>query len=165
MSAPLQPLRPRGKFTAGPEDDVWSDVGTAQGYLERGVQGYGESLRPQLLQDVGSTLGGLNAIGGLRSGGVPVALGDISGKYGAQIGAYAKQASAEGVQAGLEAHRQRFEEAEAKRRRKAALLGAIGSVLGAGIGFAAGGPLGAGIGSKLGSKAIPGSGVAVAGAE
>jgi hypothetical protein len=135
MSAPLQPLRPRGSNYGKPRDteDPFGDVGTAQDYLREGVRGYGESLKPAILQDIGSTLGDLNSIGGLRSGGASVALGDLGTKYGAQIGAYAARATEHGLDAGLEAHRQRFAEAEAKRRRKAALLGAIGSVLGAGV--------------------------------
>jgi hypothetical protein len=64
---------------------------------------------------------------------VPVALGDIATKYGQQVGAYASEATGRGLEYGLAAHRQRFEEAEAKRRRKAGLLGAIGAVLGAGV--------------------------------
>jgi hypothetical protein len=131
-------------------EDPYSEVPEAQRYLERGVQGYGEQLQPQILQDIGSTLGGLNAIGGLRSGGTTVALGDIGQKYAGMIGSYAKMASERGLEAGLEARRQRFAEQEAKRKRKAALLGAIGNILGAGVGFLAGGPAGAAIGGKLG---------------
>ena len=124
----------------------------AQDYLREGVEGYGEALKPELLREIGSTLGGLNEIGGLRSGGVPVALGDVAGKYGAAIGAYAKQATQYGLEGGLAARRQKFTEDEARRRRKSGLLKAIGSVLGAGIGFFASGgnPVGAAAGFKAG---------------
>ena len=145
---PPRPYNPRSQFSEVPE---------AQDYLLEGVQGFGEQLKPEFLREIGSTLGGLNEIGGLRSGGVPVALGDVAGKYAAQIGAFAKQATQYGLGAGLEARRQRFTEDEAKRRRKAGLLKAIGSVLGAGIGFFAAGPAGAAAGFKAGG-AVGGAG-------
>lgn len=135
-------------------NDPFSYVPEAQDYLREGVQGYGEMLQPQVLKDVGSALGGLNEIGGLRSGGAKVALEDISSKYGAMVGAYAKQATEAGVGYGLEARKQRFAEDEAKRRRKAGLLKAIGAVLGAGIGFVASGgnPAGVAAGARAGSN-------------
>lgn len=117
----------------------FSDVADAQSYLREGVQGYGEMLKPELMQQIGTALGGLNETGGLRSGGTKVALEDISTKYGNAIGSYAKQATEAGVGYGLEAHRQRFAEDEARRRRRSALLRAIGSTLGAAVGFFAGG--------------------------
>lgn len=131
-------------------NDPFSYVPEAQDLLRESVQGYGEQLQPQVLKDVGSALGGLNDIGALRSGGAKVALQDISSKYGAMVGAYAKQATGEGLTAGLEARKQKFAENEAKARRKAGLLKAIGSVLGAGIGFIAAGPPGAAAGANLG---------------
>ena len=132
------------------EEDVFGEVPEAQQYLREGTLAYGQSLQPAILKEIGSTLGGLNAIGGLRSGGVPVALGEIGQKYADIIGQHAAQSTERGLEYGLEAHKQRFVEAEAKRRRKAALLHAIGSVLGAGIGFAAGGPKGAVVGGQAG---------------
>lgn len=133
--------------------DPYSDVPEAQNYLREGVEGFGEQLRPHILKDIGDTLGGLNSIGGLRSGGTEVALGDITEKYAAQVGAFAKEATAGGLSAGLEARRQRFREDQAKQARKAGLMKAIGSVLGAGIGFLAAGPPGAVAGAGVGGKA------------
>jgi hypothetical protein len=141
-----------------PVDSPFSYVPEAQEYLREGVQGYGEALKPEFLKEVGSTLGGLNEIGGLRSGGTTVALGDVAGKYGAMIGAYAKQASAAGLEGGLAARRQKFAEDEARRRRRGALLKAVGSVLGAGIGFFAGGPAGAKAGYDISGKLGGGAG-------
>lgn len=140
-------------------NDPFSYVPEAQDYLREGVQGYGQMLQPQVLKDVGSALGSLNDIGALRSGGTKVALEDISSKYGAMVGAYAKQATEAGVGYGLEARKERFAEDEAKRRRKAGLLKAIGAVLGAGIGFIASGgnPAGLVAGGKIGG-AIGGGG-------
>ena len=82
-----------------------------------------------------------------------MALGDIGQKYANIIGAHARQATAGGLEAGLAARRQSFEESEAKRKRKHGLLKAIGSVLGAGIGFVAAGPAGAAVGAKVGGGA------------
>src|SRR5437763_10169429 len=139
------------KQKPGP-NDPFSYVPEAQDLMRESVQGYGEQLQPAILKDLGSTLGGLNAAGALRSGGTTVALGDIASKYGAMVGAYAKEATGAGVAAGLEARRQKFAENEAKARRKAGLLKAIGSVLGAGVGFLAAGPPGAVAGAKAGGS-------------
>lgn len=135
------------------KDDPFSYVPEAQDLARQGVEGYGESLQPAILRDVGTALGGLNSIGALRSGGATVALGDISSKYGAMIGAYSKMAAGEATAAGLAARRQKFEEDQARQARKAGLLKAIGSVLGAGIGFLAAGPAGAAAGASVASRA------------
>lgn len=136
MTAPVAPKKPSGQF---------DQVGEAQDYLREGVIGYGEMLKPELLRQIGTTLGGLNDIGGLRSGGTKVALEDIATDYGNQVGAYAKMASSSGLDAGLRAHEQKFREDEAARRRRGGLLRAIGSALGMGLGFIA--------------NAVPGGGV------
>lgn len=137
------------------KNSQFSDVPEAQQYLREGVEGYGEMLKPELMRQVGTALGGLNEIGGLRSGGTTVALGEIGERYGAQVGAYAKQATEAGVGYGLEARKQRFAESEARRRRRSGLLRAIGATLGAAVGFFAGGPAGAvaGIAGGAGSPA------------
>lgn len=150
---PATAVTPRpSKFVEG--GDPYSAVPEAQDYLKQSVEGYGAQLQPSILKDVGDALGGLNATGGLRSGGAEVALGDIATKYGAMVGAYAKQATSEGLTAGLAARRQQFAEDQAKRARKAALLKAVGSVLGAGIGFIASGgnPAGLVAGAKAGGS-------------
>lgn len=136
------------------QDDPFAYVPEAQDYLRESVKGYGEQLQPDILKEIGSTLGDLNSIGGLRSGGAEVALGDIGQKYAGMIGAYAKQATSAGLDAGLRAKRQKFTEEEAKRTRKAAMARAVGAVLGAGIGFLASGgnPLGAKAGNQIGSE-------------
>lgn len=149
-------LVPRQGSRVGPDpNSPFSYVPEAQDYLKQSVEGYGESLQPSILKDVGTALGDLNQAGALRSGGSTVALGDIASKYGAMVGAYAKQATSEGLSAGLAARRQKFAEDEAARARKFALLKAVGSVLGAGIGFFASGgnPLGAVSGAKAGGGA------------
>lgn len=142
-------------------NDPFSYVPEAQDLLRESVTGFGEQLQPAILKDIGSTLGGLNEIGGLRSGGTKVALQDIAGKYGAMVGAYAKEATGAGLSAGLEARRQKFAEDQARAARRAGLMKAIGSVLGAGVGFFAAGPGGAAAGAKAGSS-IYGQGAGVA---
>ena len=144
-----------------PPYDPFADVKRAQEYAREGVQAYGEQLQPYLLKDIGSTLGSLNEIGALRSGGTQVALRDLTGEYANRIGSFAKGATLEAIGTGLAASDARLreralrneEEAE-RRRRRGALLGAIGATLGAGVGFIASGgnPLGAVKGATVGAK-------------
>lgn len=135
--------------------DPFRDVERAQTFAREGVEAFGEQLRPALLGEIGSTLGGLNRAGALRSGATNVALRDISQRFGEQIGTFASTASlgalGQGLGAGqlrLAGRQQRFAEDEARSARRSALLRSIGSVLGAGIGFAVGGPPGAAAGSQ-----------------
>lgn len=128
--------------------DPYAYVKGAQDLGREGVVGYGEAALPGLRREIGNALGGLNAIGSLRSGGADVALNDISVNYADQIGAYAKQAAGEATGYGLQARQLRDAERHFQASKKASLFKAIGSVLGAGIGFAVGGPAGAAVGSK-----------------
>ena len=138
--------------------DPYRDVYTAQNLAREGVQAFGEQLRPELLREIGATLGGLNEIGALRSGGTQVALRDLTQTYADRIGAAARGATLDAMGLGLSAgqlrldqRRQQFAEEEAERQRRGALRRAVGSVLGAGVGFVAGPALGA-VGSKLGER-------------
>ena len=140
--------------------DPFRDVERAQDFTREGVIASGELLRPEILGRIGDTLGGLNEIGALRSGGTRVALGEINREFTDRIGNIASRATLGALDSGLRAGGLRlgdrdldFREAEAKRKRKAALLGAIGSVVGAGIGFAVGGPPGAAAGAAVGGRA------------
>ena len=150
-------------------NDPFADVRTAQGLAETGVQGYGDSLQPQLRRTIGSAIGGLNAIGALRSGGTVQALNDISTDYGNQIGSYAKMATENAMQTGLGANAERranqqfqYQQDQIRRAQQGGILRTIGGVLGAGVGFLAGGPAGAaagyGTGSSLTGYAGPGGG-------
>ncbi len=139
--------------------DPFKDVKRAQDFTREGVIASGELLRPELLERIGDTLGGLNEIGALRSGGTKVALEGINREFTDRFGQIASRATLGALDAGIGAGGLRlqsrgldFQEEEAKRRRKAALLGAIGSVVGAGIGFAVGGPPGAAVGASAGGK-------------
>ena len=139
---------------------VWGDIDKGQQTLEGGVEGYGDILRPELMQQIGTALGGLNSIGALRSGATVTALNDIGTNYAQQVGAFAKTAASEGAQIGLAARDRITAAKRARDARRAALLGSIGSVLGAGIGFEAGGPAGASLGSQAGSAVTGGNPVA-----
>ncbi len=142
------------------EIDPFRDVGRAQDLTREGVVANAELLRPELLGRIGDTLGGLNSIGALRSGGTKVALDEVNREFTDRIGNIASRATLGALDTGIRAGSLRlqdrdlqFRERESKRRRKAALLGAIGSVVGAGIGFAVGGPPGAVAGAGIGGKA------------
>lgn len=138
--------------------DPYSDVKKAQDLSRESVQGFGETLKPGLLREIGTALGGLNSIGALRSGGANVALGDIATNYSQMIGNFAKESTGQAIGYGLEAQRLRQEKEAANQRRKGGLLKAIGGVLGAGIGFLVGGPGGAAAGLGIGSGAGGGGG-------
>lgn len=137
--------------------DPLRDVGRAQEATREGIIASGELLRPELLSRIGETLGGLNQIGALRSGGTEVALQDISREFTDRFGNIATAATTGAVGAGLQAgglrlqdEERRFREREARKKRKAGLLSAIGNVVGAGVGFAIAGPPGAAAGAQAG---------------
>lgn len=136
--------------------DPLGDVERTQELTRKGIVASGELLKPEILARIGDALGGLNAIGGLRSGGAEVALQDISREFTDRFGNIATAATTGAVGAGLQAGGLRlqdadlrFREKEARKKRKAALLGAIGSVVGAGVGFVVAGPPGAAAGSQV----------------
>ena len=146
-------LKAGGQIKKKKEFDPFRDVGRAQDLTREGVIASGELLRPEILGRIGDTLGGLNASGALRSGGTTVALSDLNREFTDRIGNIASRATLGAIDSGLSAGRLRFQNEEAKRKRKSALLGAIGSVVGAGIGFAIPGvgPLvGAAVGGRVG---------------
>lgn len=143
--------------------DPFSDVKRAQDLTREGVEAFGEQLRPQFEQQVGDVLGGLNSIGALRSGGTQVAMNDLSRTFADQIGSHASSATLQAIGHGLQASSARQQnrmisnqEDEQRRQRRGALLGSIGSVLGAGLGMIAGPALGA-VGTKIGNKITGGA--------
>ena len=157
--------RRKGGFERPSGFDPLMDVERAQDFTREGVVASGELLRPEIMSRIGDTLGGLNSIGALRSGGTRVALGEINREFTDRMGNIASQATlgalGTGVQAGglrVQDRELRFREEEGKRERRAALMRAIGGVVGAGIGFAVFGPPGAVAGAGLGSGGGGGGG-------
>lgn len=143
--------------------DPYADVNKAQDFAREGVKAYGELLRPDLMRDIGDTIGGLNEIGALRSGGTKVALDDISRNYTDRIGQIASTATLSATGQGLQASGLRLDdrglnlrEDEARNERRSRLLSAIGSVVGAGVGFFTGGPPGAIAGAQAGGSVAGG---------
>ncbi len=130
--------------------DPYSSARKGQQLLSGAVQGYGEILRPELLQTIGTALGGLNASGALRSGATLTALNDISTNYADRVGAYAATTAGQGADLGLSIYDRQEAERARRRAQTASWLRTIGSALGAGIGFIAGGPAGAAAGYKVG---------------
>ncbi len=129
--------------TRGRTFDPFRDVQRAQDFTREGVIASGELLRPELLSRIGDTLGGLNEIGALRSGGTKVALEGINREFTDRFGQIASRATLGALNTGISAGGLRLgsrgldiEEEESERRRKAALYAAIGNVIGAGLGFA-----------------------------
>lgn len=114
---------------AGPFDPG-GYVSQAQQAAQKGVEGFGQVAQRPLTRQIGTALGGLNSIGALRSGAVPVAAQDIAETYGNQVGGYAKMAAGESMGAGLAANEQDLLKQQMDNQRKSSLLGAIGSALG-----------------------------------
>lgn len=151
---PSEAERARGRRRRDP----YRDVERAQELTREGVIAQGELLRPQLLNDIGDTLGGMNSIGALRSGGTTVALGEISRKYTDRFAQFASAATLGAIDIGVRATENRNRQREARKQRKASLLSAIGGVIGAGVGFAIGGPPGAVAGANFGRQGLGGGG-------
>lgn len=138
-------------FTPPPKrkHDPFGYVPQAMDFAREGVNAFGEQLRPGLEKQIGDALGGLNSIGALRSGGTNVALNDITTNYANQVGTYAKQAASDAIGYGLQARQLRDAWSEQQAAKHGGLLKAIGSVLGAGVGFLVGGPGGAAAGANI----------------
>ncbi len=130
-------------------EDPFTDIQRAQDLTREGVIASGELLRPELLARIGDTLGGLNSIGALRSGGTEVALRDVSREFTDRFGNIATAATLQAGNIGLGAADINSRRREAERDRKRSLLSSIGNVVGAGVGFALAGPPGAVAGSQV----------------
>ena len=128
--------------------DPLMDVGRTQDLTREGVIANAELLRPELLARIGDTLGGLNTIGALRSGGTEVALRDVQREFTDRFGNIATAATLGAGGLGLGVAQINLQRREAERQRKRSLLSAIGGVVGAGLGFAVAGPAGAVAGSQ-----------------
>lgn len=72
--------------------------------MQSGIQGYSDIVGQQLKQQIGQTLGGINAIGGLRSGAVPAYINQAMTNFGNQVGDYASMAQQNVLQDSLTAN-------------------------------------------------------------
>ncbi len=151
---------------------VGRSVKQYQDYAREGVEAYGRQMQRPLLQRIGTTLGGLNSIGALRSGGTEVALNDITRDATEDLGNFASRATMDAIGQGTGAafgtfdrgqgtydrRRSAYEgdrefnaaEAERRRRSRSSFFGGVGRALGTAAGFALGGPAGAAAGYKIG---------------
>lgn len=130
-------------------NDPFRYVPDAQKFAEEGVKSYGALIQPELMGAIGDTLGGLNSIGALRSGGTQVALNDLTRTYADRIGTFAKSATLDAIGTGLNASdvlNRRKESGQNVRNARVARQGdvmrGIAGVVGSGIGFLASGGVG-----------------------
>lgn len=135
-----------------------SNITKFQGAEAAGVQGYGDMVGQDFTRSVGTLLGNLNGIGGLRSGGVQSGINDFATQYGRQIGDYAKMTAADATHAGQEefdaATERKYRADAEKRARKQSLISGIGTVLGGAGGLILGGgnPAAGALGAKMGGS-------------
>lgn len=104
------------------------------------VEGYGNIAAKQLRREVGTFLGNLNSIGGLRSGSVQAGLDQLTQGYADQIGNYAMQLAPQGLQLAqnendLQTERA-FRERQYRDAQKASHRRTLGKLLGGALGGA-----------------------------
>lgn len=84
-----------------------TDIGEQVNRFQQGMQGavnaYAEGARESFQQDVGSLLGNMNAIGGLRSGGVQAGTRQLARTFSTNVGREAAQTAGQAAELGLRA--------------------------------------------------------------
>lgn len=148
---------------------VGRNVEEFQGYAREGVEASARLMRPEMMRDIGTTLGGLNSIGALRSGGTTVALRDLDQRFTDRVADHASRSTMDAIDRGTstafgtfdrqrgvyEADREHARQEQARKdAKKASWMSALGSVLGAGAGFLVGGPAGAALGAGVVKKTV-----------
>lgn len=125
------------KRSATTEDEFFQSAQRFKSFNEDAIRGYGALAGEDFAKQVGSTLGGLNQVGALRSGAVSSELGNLTDRYARTIGQYALQAAPQSMEQalGFQTGVKQFED-EAARSRKAGFLSTVGGLLGKGIGVA-----------------------------
>lgn len=120
-----------------------SAVNFYQNAAREGVNAIGQGLAFDFRRELGSYLGGLNSTGALRSGAVESGADDIMRTYADRVGSAASQATlgAIGFGAGTVSEELARQNAAADRKQaqKSGTMGAIGGLLGAGVGAFTGG--------------------------
>jgi hypothetical protein len=135
------PAGPHGEpFDRGNEN---SAINFYQNAAREGVNAIGENLAFDFRRELGSYLGGLNSTGALRSGAVESGANDIMRTYATQVGNVASQATLGAIGYGVDSSKDELARQQAaadrKNQRKIGTIGAIGGILGAGVGLFTGG--------------------------
>lgn len=111
-----------------------------QDMAREGVQGYGNMVGRDFEKQVGQMLGGINAIGGLRSGAVHSQTKDLMDMYGRSVGDYASMATRDAMGQGQQSYQygaeSAYRDAADQRARKSSRWGALGKIAGLGLSIA-----------------------------
>jgi hypothetical protein len=133
------PFTNYGNGTAKDMADPNVSVNFYQNAAREGVNAIGQGLAFDFRRELGSYLGGLNSIGGIRSGAVESGADDIMRTYADRVGSAASQATLGAIGYGADATRFELQAGEAaaerKQANKSSMMSGIGSLLGAGIGL------------------------------
>ena len=128
---------PHGEpFDRGNEN---SAINFYQNAARQGVEAIGKDLSFDFRRELGSYLGNLNSTGALRSGAVESGANDIMRTYADRVGSAASQATLGAIGYGAQTSRdelgRQVAAADRKNQRKIGTIGAIGGLLGAGVGM------------------------------
>jgi hypothetical protein len=94
------PTRMRARSAAA--TDPRGQSALAADELRGSTEAYARGAQMNFQRDVGSLLGNLNALGGIRTGGVQAGVRDLASTYGEQIGLQAAQTAGEAARLGTE---------------------------------------------------------------
>lgn len=135
------PAGPHGEpFDRGNEN---SAINFYQAAAREGVTAIGEQSAFDFRKELGTYLGGLNSTGALRSGAVESGANDIMNTYSRNFANAASQATIGAIGYGVDSSKDELARqtaaADRKNQRKIGTIGAIGGLLGAGVGLMKGG--------------------------
>jgi hypothetical protein len=132
-------------LAAGPHGEVFdrgnenSAVNFYQNAAREGVNAIGQGLAFDFRRELGTYLGGLNSTGALRSGAVESGANDIMRTYADRVGSAASQATLGAIGYGAQTSKDELARQQAaadrKQAQKSSTMGAVGSLLGAGVGL------------------------------
>lgn len=112
-AGPRKPTRTRRPGNFDPKDINAQTQQAAEG-LRAGTEGFARGAQINFGRDVGALLGNLNALGGIRTGGIKTGVQEIGRQYGEQIGIQAAQTAVEAGRQG--AQRAQFVQADETQR-------------------------------------------------
>lgn len=135
----IQPNKKPKPVAAGGEDAA---LDFYQGAAREGVNAMGQQSAGDFRKAIGGYLGNLNSIGALRSGAAQTGADDIMDTYSRNFANAASRATLDAIGYGHSAAEAQWGRQEAaaerKNKRRIGTIGAIGTLLGAGIGLAGG---------------------------